>query len=366
MTLVAAVALDSYPVIFGDLPVAGAERPTPAQGAPRGGGVADPPAGSEWFIPELDQKVVLLADNCVVAWAGNIESARAVIGELRAMAAEAPLSLARIETHLAQLGAAVKDEISLVGWVRDGELFRQFWYRADIAKGAMFGQISAAGSGATDFAVLASQISESGVDARGDMPIGLERAIASMLSATSLLLRAELSGASDVLRHFGDGYEIATFVGDRFAKLGDIAFVSWKADVADGQVLLSGPEFILKQDYAGEFLLLHALRMRPGKVSTDPPVIEETRRVISPFGTTVDAQQVAAISWPDMDSTFTCHVVLVRSPKDFAVVNQVEFSQSRTPRSIRFSLEYGQRPFGVSQKFCEELMQTIHAGFANL
>jgi hypothetical protein len=235
----------------------------------------------------------------------------------------------------------VKDEISLVGWVKDDEVFHQFWYRADIAKSAMFGQISAAGSGATDFAVLGSQISESAVDARGDMPIGLERAIASMLSATSLLLRAELSGASDVLRHFGDGYEIATFVGDRFAKLTDIAFVSWKADVADGQVTLSGPEFILKQDYAGEFLLLHALRMRSGKVST--PIVGdrgEPKRVIA----TVRHHRRWPTSGPPFPLaghglTFTCHVVLVRSPKDFAVVNQVEFSQSRTPRSISSSRE---------------------------
>ena len=110
----------------------------------------------------------------------------------------------------------MKDEVSLVGWVRDDEVFHQFWYRADIAKGAMFGQISAAGSGATEFRRPRFADFDAAVDgARGDYAGSvLERAIASMLSATSLLLRAELSGASDVLRHFGDSYEIATFVGD--------------------------------------------------------------------------------------------------------------------------------------------------------
>ncbi len=185
-----------------------------------------------------------------------------------------------------------------------------------------------------------------------------------MLSATSLLLQSELSGQRNLLRHFGDGFEIATFVGGRFAKLGDMAFVYWKAEVSDGQATLSGPEFILKQDYADEFLLLRALRMRAGNAPSDPPVLEEARRAIPPFGSAVDALTENGIAWPAMEATFTCHVVLVRSRTDFAVVNRIEYSQSRTPRSIRFELDNGRVPFGVNQDFLEELRQSAQAGLA--
>jgi hypothetical protein len=92
-----------------------------------------------------------------------------------------------------------------------------------------------------------------------------------MLSATSLLLRAELSSQSKVLQYFGGGYEIATFIRDKFAKEGDIPFMFWIATPTDGQAALSGPWLVLKQDYVDDFLLLHVLRIRPGNVGTDPP-----------------------------------------------------------------------------------------------
>jgi hypothetical protein len=362
MTLIAAVGLETYPAIFGDLLASGATRAAPARGDATAADAAEAAPGSPWSLPELDQKLALLGDNCVIAWAGDAAFARIVISELRSLARESPLSMAAIDGVLSRLDPARKDLISLVGWVRDNGVFHQFWYRADIARTAMFGQMSAGGSAATEFVKLAARVSQGPMNVRGEVLRGLERAVTAMLSATSLLLQAELSGQRNLLRHFGDGYEIATFVGGRFAKLGDMAFVYWKADVSDGQASLSGPEFILKQDYAGEVLLLRALRMRAGNTSSDEAVLEEARRAIPPFGSVVDALAESDIAWPAMEATFTCHVVLVRSRTDFAVVNRIEYSQSRTPRSIRFELDNGRVPFGVNQEFLEELRQSAEAG----
>lgn len=365
MTLIAAAGVDTYPAIFGSLLISGPERPGPVPDVPLvGEGTNVPPAGSESSIPGLNQKLVLLADNCVIAWAGTVVLARTIIGELHAIASKSPLSLPIIDTYLSQLDPKVNDEVSFVGWVKDGDTFHQFWYRADTAEGAMFGRISAGGSGATDFVKHASQISGGTWNVPSQALTGLERPISSMLSATSLLLRAELSSESS-LRHFcGGSYEIATVIHGKFAKLGDIAFVFWMADVTDGQVAVSGPQFIVKQDYAGEFLLLRVLRMHPSVVTTDPPVLEEAKHVIAPLGSTVDAAQATGITWPGMEATFTCHVVFVRSPKDFAVVNRIEHSPSRTPTSISFTSNGSHLSFGVSQQFREELAQSIRTDLA--
>jgi hypothetical protein len=189
VTLIAAVGLDTYPVVFGDLLIPGPEQPGSVPDIPSMGEVTNAfPAGSDWSILGLNQKVVLLGDNCVIAWAGAAVFARTVISELRAIASKAPLSIATINTYLSQLDPTVKDQVSFVGWVRDGEVFHQFWYRADIAESAMFGRISAGGSSATDFVTLASQISGGSWNVPGRELTGLERAISSMLSATSLLL----------------------------------------------------------------------------------------------------------------------------------------------------------------------------------
>ena len=79
----------------------------------------------------------------VIAWAGNVVFARTVITELRALASQAPLSMPIIQTYLAHLDPTMKDQVSFVRWVRDGEVFHQFWYRAGIAESAMFGRVSA-------------------------------------------------------------------------------------------------------------------------------------------------------------------------------------------------------------------------------
>jgi hypothetical protein len=366
MTLIAAVGLDTYPVVFGDLLISGPERPGPGPKIPHDGEAANAfPAGSDASILGLNQKVVLLGDHCVIAWAGNVELARAVITELRAMASNAPLSLPIIETCLSQLDPTARNEVTFIGWVKDGEVFHQFWYRAAIAESAMFGQVRAGGSGAMDFVTLAAAISGGTWNAPGRAMAGLERALSSMLSATSLLLQAELSSQSTLPHYFGGGYEIATFIGDKFAKVGDIAFVFWMAHVTDGQVSLSGPWFVLKQDYAGESLLLHVLLMRPGEINTDPPIVEEHKHVISPFGGTVDAARATGISWPGLEATFTCHVVLVHLPESIAVFNRIDYSASRAPKSIRFSLEASHISFEVNQQFSEELTQSIRAGFVD-
>ena len=365
MTLIAAVGLDTYPVVFGDLLISGPERPDSAPDISLAGTVTSAfPAGSDWSILGLNQKVVLLGDNCVIAWAGNVVFARTVITGLRALASQAPLSPPIIEKYLAKLDPTMKDQVSFVGWVRGDNVFHQFWYRADIAESALFGRVSAGGSAATDFVMLASQISGGSWNAPGRALAGLERPISSMLSATSLLLRAELSSENNLLQYFGGGYEIATFIGDKFAKVGDIAFVFWMANVTHGEVALSGLWPVLKQDYADDFLLLHVLRMRPGNVNTDPPLIEEDRHVVAPFGSTVDAARANGISWPGMEATFTCHVVLVHSTKDITVFNRIDYSESRTPKSISFSLEDRHISFGVNRQFADELTQSVRAGLA--
>lgn len=188
MSLIAAAGLDTYPVVFGALLIPGPEQPGSTPDIRSAGEVANAfPAGSDGSILGLNQSVVLLGDNCVIAWTGAAVVARTVISELRAMAAKAPLSIATINAYLSQLDPTVKDQVSFVGWARDGEVFHPFWYRADIAESAMFGRISAGGNGATDFVTRASQISGGSWNVPGLALTGLERAISSMLSATSLL-----------------------------------------------------------------------------------------------------------------------------------------------------------------------------------
>lgn len=358
MTLVAAGGFHTFPAIFGDVPVVGAERPQWGTERPL---VRDGPGAPDHSSETPNQRVVLLGDNCVIAWAGNVAIAQAIVAELRALASKGPLSVAGITGHLSQLDAAVKENVSFVGWLKEAGVFHQFWHRADIAKSAMFGQISAAGTGATGFVTLAARVSATTWNVIGGAPEGLERAVSWMLSGTSLLYQAELASQDGESRHLGGGYEIATFAGDRFAKLGDISYVFWTADLLEGRVTLKGPELVLKHDYAGESLLLQVLRMRRGEGDADPASIGRTRHLIPAFGIVPDPGELTGLSWPAMAATLTCHVIFVRTKGDVSVMNRVEYSESRSPDSIRF-IEGGDGvDMQVSKPFCDELTASIES-----
>src|SRR5438046_1213695 len=100
MTLVAAGGFHTFPAIFGDVPVVGAERP---RWETERSLVRDGPAAPDPWFETPNQRVVLLGNNCVIAWAGNVAMAQAIVAELRAMASKVPLSLAGITGHLSQL-----------------------------------------------------------------------------------------------------------------------------------------------------------------------------------------------------------------------------------------------------------------------
>jgi len=362
MSFIAALGVDAFPAVFGTLPApAVSPDASPSIATVSGLGKASPAA-----VVTTSQKLALLGGNCVIAWEGNAAVAHSVIAELRGFASKASLSMPIIDACFSQLDAAVKEEVSFVGWVKEGELFRQFWYRADVAQGEMFGQMSAAGSGATDFVKGASQISGGILNVIGGLPAGLTRAVSSMLSASSLMARAELAAQGNVTNPFHGAYEIATYVGDRFAKLDDLTWVFWTAGITGGQIALDGPRAILKQDYAGDSLLMRVLQIQGGDGATDPPMVQETRQVILPFGQQADFPDAGAISWPAPEASFTCHVVLVRSPQGATMVNRIEFSPSRTPRSIRFSSSDGHTRFDVAEEFREELVQSARDAFVDL
>src|SRR6266403_4497903 len=105
MTLIAAAGIATYPAVFGDLLISGPERPGSAPDISLAGAVTSVfPPGSDWSILGLSQKVVLLGDHCVIAWAGDVVFARTVIAGLRALASQASLSLSiRSEEHTSEL-----------------------------------------------------------------------------------------------------------------------------------------------------------------------------------------------------------------------------------------------------------------------
>src|SRR5450755_1224506 len=190
MTLIAAVYMNRNPAVLGDLIISGPELPGRTARIPAVGDATNVfPAGSEYAILGLKQKVVLLADNCVVAWAGTEIVARMTIRQLRVIASQTSLTSAAIGHYLSKLDPIDQRQVTFVGWVHEGDHFEQFWFDASIGESALFGRIAAGGSGADAFIGLASQISANMPTDQTPTMTGLDRIVVSLLSAMGLLLR---------------------------------------------------------------------------------------------------------------------------------------------------------------------------------
>ena len=366
MTLIAAVNMNRNPAVFGDLIISGPEQPGRTAHIPAVGDATNVlPAGSEYAILGLKQKVILLADNCAVGWSGTEIVARMIVRELRAIASQAPLTSATIGHYLSKLDPIDQRQVTFVGWVHEGDHFEQFWFDASIGESALFGRIAAGGSGADAFIGLASQISASMPTDQAPTMTGLDRIVVPLVSAMGLLLRAELASQSTLLHLFGGGYEIATFVGNKFEKIGDILFFFWSAVVSDTQAVeLHAPALIIKQDYVGETLLLHTLRLIPGNVAIGPPAaMIEDKHVIGPFGVKLTDAEARTVPWPGMEAKYICHVVFVRSPDNLGVLTRINYSPSRKSKDIRFSVADGNMSFEASGEFFDSLTQSVRAEY---
>jgi len=85
MTLIAAFSCEGVPIILGDVVVSGPERTGATVGVPTVDELTNVfPAGSSYSITGTCQKVAVLSDDLVVAWAGNVIAAKTLIEELRA------------------------------------------------------------------------------------------------------------------------------------------------------------------------------------------------------------------------------------------------------------------------------------------
>src|ERR1022692_3369894 len=127
MTLIAAVYTDNNPAVFGDLVIWSPEEPGRAVHIPAVGDATSVfPAGFGRPIRGLEQKLVLLADNCAVAWSGTETVARMIVRELRAIASQAPLTSVAIGEYFSKLDPIDQRQVSFVGWVHEGDHFEQF------------------------------------------------------------------------------------------------------------------------------------------------------------------------------------------------------------------------------------------------
>lgn len=368
MTVIAAYSVESFPVVFGDLLITGPSRTTRNVGVPAIGSVGDFFGDSGWAILGLRQKVVIVRDDCVLAWAGSWLGARVAIADLKALSSEEPWTAEMVENFLSSHEDVARHETAFVGWVHEkkNNRFVQFRHGAEILEAGPMGQMSLQGSGASaikDF-----------VRRRGSMDRkvtgGADPAVlaaTSALSMASIFLRAELHGgdAAPTLRNsFGGGYEVATFSAGKFVKVSDFTFLVWSAVVTDQGVRLSAPHLVVKQTYFDDVLLIRSARMAASSEGVIE-LVEEQCHLVSPMyesATKVAREQALAVPY---DSSVLCHCFVVTSSttSGHSLFTRIQRTSESSP-AIKITDMKGKLVIAVNRTFVQELVVSIQEKFA--
>lgn len=361
MTVIAAFNVQSCPIVFGDLLITAETEPVDrVVSVPALGDVRDFFEDSGWTVTGLAQKVVIITQSCVVAWAGSWIAAKLVISQLRDMASDEPLTADGILSFLQQHPDLQQHPIALMGWVREDRGLKPFWYHAeDVFDGGKLGVVSAAGTGAhvlREFAVIAGQ---SPIAASGQVGAG-EMAVSTALLLAGILLRAELHGgdAAPTLRcMFGGGYEIASYLNGEFRKVGDLTFVVWEAQVADGGVKISFPQLLLKQQYLHDVLLLRSARIKENSGHLE--VFDEQFHAILPMYEISKEILAEDLSNVSLQSLILCHCFFVRSGDAVSIYTRVQQCAPSSELTMTVEDASGKILLGFNNAFLQEIAKEL-------
>lgn len=369
MTAIAAFSVDRCPVVFGDLLVTGPTSSASMVAVPAVGDVHDFFEGSGWSIHGLQQKVTLISDQCMLAWAGGWLGAKVAIAELREIAEKTQLTADGVRAFLNAHSDVSRHDTSFVGWVHEdsGNSFVQFRHNAEVISTGNLGRMALQGTGSGAIKELVEIWKGLEVRTAGEVNSAV-KAIATGFSMSSMLLRAELhggAGAQTLRTMFGGGYEVASFFNGAFQKAGGLTFLIWRAQVTAEGVRLAPPELLLKQSYLNDVLMLRSARV-VSEGQAAPKLVDEQRHMIFPMYEVREKptqHDMAAISF---QSPFLCHCFMVNGiePDDLMIYTKVQQTEPTSMSTVRIEDAEGRFVMSFHNQFLSETAKSIQEGMA--
>lgn len=264
MTAIASFRVAGCPALLGDLIISGYENPNRTAALPTIGDVTNFfPEGSGWTITGLSQKVALISDDCAVAWAGSKLGAQIATTQLRALAKQAPLTKAAIESFLANLDPDITNlGTTLLGFVRDGEDFFQFALEPDNEFIMPEGNFAyTAGTGGKHLKAFLQSYAPARAWGDEKAVYPAQRAYEAGLMLGGSLLRTERPLGYTLREYYGGGYEIAVFNGERFTKDTSTTYILWDAREHDRKGF-AHPTRVISHQYDRDVLLVRAQELK--------------------------------------------------------------------------------------------------------
>ncbi len=360
MTIVARLAIRDYPTLIGDLLLSGPELPGFAPALPTVKDVAARfPPGSNPVPRATGQKIAMVTDQLVVGWSGQLGTARDVICELRRKSAITPFIMASLDQHFDSLSPAVWKDIGLLGFIRDPNGIARFLRHAEEMKTTLFGNVGLLGSGAADIEQFLTGLKQLPNAIEREMN-ALEQSLGFALHLTGTFLSLEQMTAESISKYYGAGYEIASLMGERFEKMGDVTYIFWKAIAHDGQPWLDKqPMRLFRYAYIGDMLVIRAFSFECSgqslRAHDDLHLVTPVYRDATPTEQSwVDTPATAPA--PALDARWLCNYILTTLPNDkFGVLTLVCLKAQGEDKWVKIT----ETPVGTEIEVSQEFLDLV-------
>jgi hypothetical protein len=366
MTLAAALTVNSYPVLIGDLLLSGPELSDGTIHIPTIGNInAVFPEGSGYSITGLSQKVCVVNDNLVVGWSGALVAAKLVIAQLIKEGAKRIFAFNDLKSFFERdLDPWCKNNLSMVGFSHDGKGIFSFGFSSPVIPTTNFGEVRPIGSGTDRFIPMLESF-QTPFECPDVNP--LEKAVGTVLAASTYMIGEEISMHSGLLHFYGGGFEMASWVGKRFQKIDDITYMFWHViDEKNSALRLSMPKILLKFSYHKDMLLIRRVEHKGSRGNPLAGHYDGSVYLVGPICRSVspdEIDQIMSAGPPTFNSRFICHFVIIeRTDGTVEVLNRVTYSGSGG-HPVRF-VEIDQKLVGIKFRddFFRSLLMTIKSG----
>lgn len=363
MTVVARLAINDYPMLVGDLLLSIADplaSPSPVPTIENLSAMF--PVGSARVPCGLRQKLAVVANNLVVGWSGSLNTARDVIAELKRKSQSQTFTYETLTKHFEGLSQRVWDDIGLVGFLEESQDRVFHWWRGPKSVEVdtkLFGRVGLLGSGLDDVEKMLLDIPS--------LPVGLDRtllgpeqALGFCLHMTGNLMQLEIATRKSLAQFYGAGYEIATHIGGKYDKIGDITYMFWRAGIEGEAVRVAfTPYRAFRYAYANDMLAIRSVSFDDSKKT--PVVTDQKLFFAEPVYRDATPGETAAITVPSLNALNLCVYFLV--PTDIGIAVLAAYHHKSYPTDKKW-VTFTETPDGVTgidveQDFLQEVAKQI-------
>ena len=371
MTLVASFSVRGHPVLIGDIMVSqpADDRDYGPFHIPTHSDVNKfAPKLSGWVVSGLVQKVAVLSDRLVIAWAGSAISAQALTNDL--LGEERHDSFEHIERKLYEWGHETGFDLYVTGLYipeRSAEVTQiiQFGWDSETGLGSNHVEVNGyedcyyGGTGGDAFlkTISACRVKPG----QGSSPF--ENALLLSLSHLGMLAGDQMLKGKGIQELFGGAFECATFLQGRLQKVSDISYHLWHAQLNGSGKTTVGMHATFKIGYFEDYLLIRKLSYG-GKEDRGLVVGDELYVIRPPYRTVGEKERTrlkASVVPPDLNSRFSVFYVHLPEERSGWDVYSVAHMAAEGTSAIKYKKDEAGLRLDIKTEVFEKIHAHIHS-----